>query len=156
MKNPRKVEAILWNIAMPGFSQILTGQLIKGIFFVVSEMLLNMKSNFNVVIMSSFLWEIDRAISIANYQWLMFYPCFYMFSLWDAYRFAMPNTEKWSFLPFVFGAFLVTIGLMLSPRLEIFGILLGPVFLPILFLIPGLLIGFIIKVILLSFENRNR
>lgn len=154
MKNPRKVEAILWNIAMPGFSQILSGQLIKGTLFVVSEMLINMKSNFNVMIMSSFLWEIDRAISIANYQWLMFYPCFYMFSLWDAYRYAMPNTEKWSYLPFVFGAFFVTIGLMLSPRLEIFGILLGPVFLPLLFLIPGLLIGFILRrLIIISVEK---
>ncbi|AGK52798.1 hypothetical protein [Bacillus sp. 1NLA3E] len=156
MKNQGKVEAILWNIAMPGFSQLLSGQLIKGLFFIVSEMLINMKSNFNVVIMSSFLWEIDRAISMANYQWLMFYPCFYMFSLWDAYRYSMPDMEKWSFLPFVCSAFFITVGLMLSPRLKIFGILLGPVFLPILFLIPGLLIGFILRrLIIKSSEKRT-
>lgn len=150
-----KLEAILWNIALPGFSQILSGQVLKGIFFVLAEMLINILSNFNTIIMYSFLGEFDKAIHGANYQWLMFYPCFYMFSLWDAYRSAMPKTERRSYLPFVFGAFFVTIGLMISPKYKIFGVLIGPVFLPMLFLIPGLLIGFIIKILILRYEKKR-
>lgn len=154
-QKPGKLEVVLWNIALPGFSQILSGQVFKGIFFVLSEMVINLYSNFNTIIMYSFLGEFDKAITAANYQWLMFYPCFYMFSLWDAYRFAMPETERRSYLPFVFGAFFVTFGLMISPKFELFGVLLGPVFLPMLFLIPGLLIGFIIRIIILKIEGKS-
>lgn len=150
-----KLEAILWNIALPGFSQILSGQVIRGIFFVLAEMIINMYSNFNTIIMYSFLGEFDKAIHSANYQWLMFYPCFYMFSLWDAYRFAMPETEKGAYLPFAFGAYFVTVGLMISPKCKLFGVILGPVFLPMLFLIPGLLLGLIIRMIILKFEERS-
>ncbi|NMD71430.1 hypothetical protein HHO41_14080 [Bacillus sp. DNRA2] len=154
-QKPGKLEALLWNIALPGFSQILSGQVTKGIFFVLSEMFINVFSHFNTIIMYSFLGQIQKAISTANYQWLMFYPCFYMFSLWDAYRFAMPESERRSYLPFVFGAFFVTVGLMISPKFKIFGVLLGPVFLPMLSLIPGLLVGFMIRIIILQFENNT-
>ncbi|WP_318505024.1 hypothetical protein [Bacillus sp. T3] len=156
MKKQGKLEAVLWNVAMPGFSQLLSGQFLKGIFLVLSEMIINLNSHFNLAIMYSFLWEIEKASQSVNYQWLMFYPCFYMFSLWDAYRYSMPETEKRSYLPFVFGAFTVTVGLMLSPKLKLFGTTLGPVFLPILFLLPGLLIGFLIRSLILRYEHSTK
>lgn len=148
MKKINKLEAVLWNIAFPGFSQLLMGHYIKGLMFVALEFVMNGYSRFNQAIMYSFLGEIEKAEAVINYQWLMFYPCVYMFSLWDGYRSAMPEDEKYSFLPFVFGAYFVTVGLMLSPKISIFQVHLGPVFLPMLFLIPGLLIGFFIKFLL--------
>jgi hypothetical protein len=148
MKQLTKLEAVLWSIALPGFSQLLIGQYLKGILFVLLEFIINVKSHFNEAIMYSFLGETKYAHHIIDYQWLMFYPCLYMFAMWDSYRTAMPPDEKLSFLPFVFGAYFVTIGLMLSPKSVIFHVYLGPVFLPMLFLIPGLLIGFLIKFIL--------
>src|ERR1700730_7147616 len=117
MKNMSRLEAILWNIALPGFSQLLMGQYLKGILFVLLEFVINVNSHFNMAIMYSFLGEIEKSFSAANYEWLMFYPCVYMFALWDAYRFVMPKDEKFSFLPFVFGAYFITIGLMYSPKL---------------------------------------
>ncbi|MDQ0198356.1 hypothetical protein [Neobacillus ginsengisoli] len=148
MKKMSKLEAILWNIAFPGFSQLLTGQYIKGVLFVALEFIMNVNSRFNQAIMYSFLGEIDHAEAITNYQWLMFYPCVYMFAMWDAYRSAMPSDEKFSFLPFVFCAYFVTVGLMVSPKVTILKYHLGPVFLPMLFLLPGLIIGFLIKFLL--------
>lgn len=148
MKKMSKHEAVLWNIAFPGFSQVLMGQYIKGILFVALEVMINAFSHFNLGIMYSFLGEIDRAEAVINYQWLMFYPCVYMFSMWDGYRTAMPDNEKNSYLPFVFSAYFVTVGLMVSPKVTILQIHPGPVFLPMLFLIPGLLVGFLIKYLL--------
>lgn len=148
MKKMSKLEAVLWNIAFPGFSQLLIGQYIKGLLFVALEIMINANSHFNMAIMFSFLGKIDKAEAVINYQWLMFYPCVYLFSLWDAYRSAMPAKEKYSFLPFVFGAYFVTVGLMLSPKINIFDVHPGPVFLPMIFLIPGLLVGFLIKFLL--------
>ncbi|MEH7501759.1 hypothetical protein V7152_06870 [Neobacillus drentensis] len=155
MKKMSKLEAVLWNIAFPGFSQVLMGQYIKGILFVALEVMINAKSHFNMAIMLSFLGEIDRAAEVLNYQWLMFYPCVYMFSMWDGYRTAMPEEEKYTFLPFVFGAYFVTVGLMLSPKVTILKLHPGPVFLPMMFLIPGLLIGFVLK-FLMSLKLRNK
>ncbi len=149
-----KLEAVFWNIAFPGFSQLLMGQYIKGILFVALEVMINANSHFNSAIMYSFLGEINNAEKVLNYQWLMFYPCVYLFSLWDGYRSAMSENEKYSFFPFVFGAYFVTVGLMVSPKVTIFQIHPGPVFLPMLFLIPGLLIGFLIK-FLFSLKLKN-
>lgn len=145
MKKMTRLEAVLWSIAFPGFSQLLMKDYIKGILFISLEFMINVYSKFNSAIMFSFLGEIDKAHAIVNYQWLMFYPCVYMFAMWDAYRSAMPPEEKYSYLPFVFGAYFVTVGLMVSPKINIFMIHPGPVFLPMLFLIPGLLIGFFMK-----------
>ncbi|MDP4085746.1 MAG: hypothetical protein Q8934_14165 [Bacillota bacterium] len=150
MKQISKLEAILWSIALPGFSQLLMGSYIKGILFVILEFIINVNSHFNQAIMYSFLGEMEKAHLVTNYQWLMFYPCVYMFAMWDSFRMAMPAHEKFSFLPFVFGAYFVTVGLMYSPKLLLFGIYFGPVFLPMIFLIPGLGIGFLIKFIIAS------
>jgi hypothetical protein len=148
MKRLSKLEAVLWNIAFPGFSQLLTGYYLKGVFFVFLEFVMNVCSNFNHAIMYSFLGEIKQAESIINYQWLMFYPCVYLFSIWDAYCTAMATEDRYAFLPFVFSAYFVTVGLMVSPKVTVFGIHPGPVFLPMLFLIPGILVGFLLKFIL--------
>jgi hypothetical protein len=150
MKKQGKLEAVLWSVALPGFSQLLRGSYVKGVLFVLLEFVVNVMSNFNEAIMLSFLWEIDRAFAVLNYQWLMFYPCLYMFAMWDAYRHAMPETEEYSYLPFAFGAYFVTVGLMLSKKVKLFGVMFGPIFLPMIFLVPGLLIGFIIRYFILK------
>jgi len=148
MKRLSKSEAIMWSIALPGFPQLLSGQFLKGALLVLLEFVINVNSNFNRAIMYSFLWEIENAFKVVDFQWLMFYPCVYMFSMWDAYRHTLDNKINGSYLPFVFGAYFVTVGLMLSPKIKLFTVSLGPVFLPMLFLVPGLLIGYIIRVII--------
>jgi hypothetical protein len=153
MKKLTKSEALLWSIALPGFGQILVGQYFKGGLFILLEFLINVNSHFNMAIMYSFLWEIDKAFEVIDYQWLMFYPCLYMFAMWDSYRHAMPEEEKLTFLPFVFGAYFVTVGLMLSPKLSIFNIQLGPVFWPMLFLPSGLLVGYLIRLLILGVQT---
>ncbi|UAL53950.1 hypothetical protein [Metabacillus dongyingensis] len=144
-----KLEVLLWSIAFPGFGQLLNRQVIKGILFILLELLINTNSHFNQVIMLSFLGEIDVAIQTVEFGWLMFYPCVYMFAMYDAYKNADGPAPPLSFLPFAFGAYFVTVGLMYSPKLKLFGVLFGPIWLPMLSLIPGLLTGFLIRFIIL-------
>lgn len=147
MKKTTKLESILWSVAFPGFGQLLNGHLIKGIMFIILEFTINVNSSFNQAIMFSFLGKITEAARVVNYQWLMFYPCVYMFAMYDAYKFAEGENPRLSFVPFAFGAYFVTIGLMYSPN-KIFGISFGPIWLPMISLIPGIGIGFIIRQIL--------
>lgn len=141
----RKEEALFWSIAFPGFGQFLNGKLIKGIVFIVMEILINVMANFNTIIISSFHGEIDQAIQQTNFLWLMFYPCLYFFAMWDAYKDAGGGKGRFSFLPFVFCAYFVTVGLIFSTKLRIFAVLFGPVWLPMLFVIPGVLVGLLLK-----------
>ncbi|QAS52870.1 hypothetical protein [Halobacillus litoralis] len=148
--NEKRLEILLWSIAFPGFGQILNGHVLKGIAFIILEVIINLNSSFNMAIMFSFTGEINQAIEVTDYQWLMFYPCVYMFAVWDAYRFAEAQHPPYAYLPFAFSAYTVTVGLIFSPVFEIAGTQLGPVWLPILFLIPGIIIGLVIKRLLLS------
>ncbi|WP_186578730.1 hypothetical protein [Aquibacillus kalidii] len=138
-------EVLLWSIAFPGFGQILNGQNLKGILFIVLEILINVQANFNIIIISSFLGEVDKAVKQTNYLWLMFYPCVYFFAMWDAYKEAGGGKKPYSFLPFVFCAYMVTIGVIFSSKMTFFGILLGPVWLPMFMVIPGLIVGFVLQ-----------
>ncbi|MBM4763272.1 hypothetical protein [Bacillus sp. B15-48] len=149
----RKVEAIFWSIALPGFSQLINGKLIKGIMFVFLEIIINVQANFNTIIIHSFHGNIDKAIEQTNFQWLMFYPCLYFFAMWDAFKDAGGGKGRFSFLPFVFAAYFVTAGLIFSTKITLFGVLIGPVWLPILFVGPGLLVGFVLRMILVKNDN---
>ncbi|WP_102028422.1 hypothetical protein [Salirhabdus sp. Marseille-P4669] len=150
-----KKEAIFWSIALPGFGQLLNGRYIKGILFIFLEFLVNVQSHFNLAIMASFQGEIARAFQVIDYQWLMFYPCLYFFAMYDAFRDADIIKDRYIFLPFVFCAYFVTVGLMISPKVTFFGLSLGPVFLPMSFVIPGLIVGFTIRRIFLATQRET-
>ncbi|WP_144553235.1 hypothetical protein [Bacillus sp. X1(2014)] len=147
-KKDKIIESILWSIALPGFSQILNGRLFKGFLFIGLEFVINVMANFNEIIRLSFIGNIEGAVSQANYQWLMFYPCLYFFAMWDAFKDAGGGKLPYSYFAFVSSAFLVTVGIMYSTQVKVFGVLLGSVWFPMLCVIPGLIIGFALKIIL--------
>ena len=150
-----KKEALLWSIALPGFGQFLNGKPLKGIVFVFLEFLINVQANFNEIIILSFHGDIEKAIEHADYKWLLFYPCLYFFAMWDAFKDAGGGTEKNAFLPFLFSAYFVTVGCIYSSNFQLFGVFLGPVWLPILCVIPGLSIGIIVRTIIMQRVKRN-
>ncbi len=73
------MEKLLWSIALPGFGQLLNRQYLKGILLIALELLVNVQANFNEVILLSFFGETQEAVQQANYGWLMFYPCLYVY-----------------------------------------------------------------------------
>lgn len=142
-----EIEKLLWSIAFPGFGQLLNQKYVKGILLITLEFIVNIQANFNEAIISSFHGNINTSYEQINLKWLMFYPCLYFFSMWDAVKDANGGGEKsaFLFLPFVFAAYFVTVGLIYSTKVKLFGLLFGPIFLPMLFVIPGVLIGLGLK-----------
>lgn len=138
-------EILFWSIAFPGFGQFLNGKIVKGITFLIMEFMINVQSNMNQAIVSSFNGDIQTAISVADYQWLLFYPCVYLFAMWDAYRDAGGGKVPFSFLPFVCSAYVGTIGVVYSPNFKIMGILVGPIWLGIIGLVVGASVGILIQ-----------
>jgi hypothetical protein len=143
MNNSNKMEKLLWSIALPGFGQFLNKKYIKGITLILLELIINTKAHLNLIIIYSFNGNISTAIKSADYHWLMFYPCLYMFGMWDAYKDG-GTTASYAYLPFVSGAFLGTVGLIYSQEMKLFGILLGPVWMTMIFAFLGIGIGAII------------
>ena len=121
--NDKRIEVILWSIAFPGFGQLLNKQYFKGAILLFLEFLINIKSNLNLAIISSFRGEAASAITIVDPQWLMFYPCLYTYAIWDAYRDAREETPI-AYLPLVFAAYLGTIGVIYAANFEFMGTLL--------------------------------
>lgn len=144
------IEKALWSIAIPGFGQLLNGKYIKGIIFISLEFIINAKANINTIIVLSFLGQTELAVQQANYQWLMFYPCVYLFSIWDAYKDGTNKEGLLLFLPFAISAYIETIGVIYSKTLRINGVLLGPIFLPMICIFLGLGLGFIIRFFVLK------
>jgi hypothetical protein len=148
------IEKVLWSIAIPGFGQLLNKRYFKGIVLIILEFLINIKANINTAIVLSFLGETELAIKVSNYQWLMFYPCVYLFSIWDALRDGSKDEEKpLLFLPFAVSAYIETLGVIYSKVFRINGVLLGPIFLPLICIFIGLGTGFIIRFIILRIIN---
>lgn len=145
-------EIIFWSIALPGFGQLLNRKYAKGFLLITLEVLINVKGNINLIIMYSFLGEMEGAIQHGNFLWVMFYPCVYLFAIWDAFRDSLEQIKPYSYLPFVFSAYFGTIGVIYSVRLD----WIGPVFLPILSMILGLLIGGIIMKILRRIQKQSK
>ena len=144
-----KVESIFWSIAMPGLPQLLNGRLLKGILFIGLAITINIQSHLNAILLLSFQGMVDEAIEQTNYQWLMFYPCLYFFSMWDAYKDANEENSPLTFLPFVVSAYFITVGVMYSSTFTVKGVLLGPLWLPVLCSPIGLLVGLVIKKVII-------
>jgi hypothetical protein len=140
-----QIEKLLWSIALPGFGQFLNKNYIKGSILIFLEFLININSHFNQIIMLSFHGKIHEAIQLTDYEWLMFYPCVYMFAMWDAVREAKGELSSLAYLPYVSAAYLITVGVIYSDTLTIFGVLWGPVWLPILFCFLGISLGQLLK-----------
>lgn len=155
MSRDKRVEVLLWSIALPGFGQFLNGKYVKAIVFILLEFLINVQSGLNYAILPSFHGDIQTAILHVDLQWLMFYPCLYLFAMWDAYRDAGGGKETYSYLPFVFSAFIGTIGVVYSPTFHIGEIYFGVIWLPIIFLILGFFIGRLIRMVLLNWEKKH-
>jgi len=141
MKPKNPLETLLWCMAIPGFGQLLNGKYFKGLILILLEFAINLGAKLNVVIMASFHGEIDQAISQTNYNWLMFYPCVYMYAMWDAYRDAGGGEAPYSSVPFQLAAYLGTVGVIYSDTLTILGVKLGPVWLPIITAFVGMGFG---------------
>jgi len=140
---------------LPGFGQLLNGHLVKGILLIALEFLININAKLNLVIISSFQGKTQLAVEQTNFQWLMFYPCIYMFAIWDAYKYSTRKKPKYIFLPFVFGAYLGTIGVIYS-SIKIKGIVIGPIWLPILCLLIGVGLGFLLRAYLENSTKESR
>ncbi|GIM44722.1 hypothetical protein DNHGIG_02710 [Collibacillus ludicampi] len=110
--------AALFSMLMPGFGQIYNGQFTKGVFFLIVEHFDNILGKISQAIHLDFNGLHQQAVEAANFEYLLFYPGFYAYCIWDAWYYVKPNADKSkTAIPFVIGGFLGEIGAILANRL---------------------------------------
>lgn len=148
MNFPRSpLTAALWSVAIPGFGQLYNHKYLKGVIFIILEFIINFYSKLNSAIYYSWLFDISQAQRVINYEWLLFYPCMYVFAIFDAYHDCSMEVGKpysrFMFIPFIGTGFLGTIGVIWSSgEASFFGLeKIGPVFFGTVVLLIGLGLG---------------
>ncbi|TFJ92420.1 hypothetical protein [Lentibacillus salicampi] len=87
--------ALLWSFALPGFGQFYNRDYFLGLVLVSWEILINLYSNLNIALMHTFHGDFQTAHDIINYEWGLFYPSVFAFSLWQAYNKARAITYRY-------------------------------------------------------------
>jgi hypothetical protein len=112
--------AALFSMLMPGFGQIYNRQFLKGVFLLIVEHYDNVYGNINYAIHLDLNGFHQKALEVTNFQYMLFYPGFYAYTVWDAWYYAKPNADKTkSAVPFFIGGVLGEFGAIFATRLSI-------------------------------------
>lgn len=112
--------AALFSMLMPGFGQLYNRQFLKSVFLLIVEHYDNVFGKINTAIQLDFNGFHQKALEAANFQYVLFYPGFYAYSVWDAWYYAKPNADKTkSAIPFLIGGILGEFGAIYASRLYI-------------------------------------
>jgi hypothetical protein len=102
-----RVIAALFSILMPGLGQVYNRQFARGIIFLLIEHYDNAFSHINAAIHFDFNGFHQEALNVTDFGYLLFYPGFYAYVVWDAWFFAKQGADKTkTAIPFVIGGFL--------------------------------------------------
>ncbi|WP_269409475.1 hypothetical protein [Lentibacillus daqui] len=80
------VAALLWSLALPGFGQLYNKDYFLGIVLMVWEIVLNLQSHLNVAILYTLRGDFHLADRPIDFEWGLFYPSIFCYSLWQAYN----------------------------------------------------------------------
>lgn len=83
-RNP--LMAAIWSLFLPGFGQFYNGDYLTGFVLMVWEILVNTMGGINLSIFFAFNGELERSFEVLDFQWALFYPSVYAFSVWQAYQ----------------------------------------------------------------------
>ncbi|RXT15326.1 hypothetical protein [Ammoniphilus sp. CFH 90114] len=140
MRISRAQIALLWSLTFPGFGQIYNRQVIKGFTLIGLEFLINLQGGINRAILYSFHGQFAPASQSVDWNWLLFYPCIYIFAAGEAFHQATLQDHKEypkkALVPFILAAMGGTIGAIYGYQ---FGF--GPIFNGLIGMAIGALIG---------------
>ncbi|HET7657113.1 MAG TPA: hypothetical protein VFK37_02395 [Bacillales bacterium] len=80
------VGAALWSFACPGFGQVYNCQYVLGFTLVVLEFIVNFHSHLNLSLLYTFHGQFHQSYRVARFDWGLFYPSLWGFSMWQAYN----------------------------------------------------------------------
>jgi len=112
--------AALFSMLMPGVGQMYNNQFVKGVVFLIIEHYDNVFGTINKAIHMDFNGAHAEALKVVDYQYLLFYPGFYAFCVWDAWFHAKAGANKTTTaITFLIAGFLGKFAAIFSAHLPI-------------------------------------
>ncbi|MGG0719898.1 hypothetical protein ABE096_20315 [Robertmurraya massiliosenegalensis] len=90
-RNP--VMAVIWSLFIPGLGQLYLHRIVTAFFVIVWAVVFFYKSRGLEAISLLFLGDIEKATSLINPEWLLFFPSLYGFSVYDSYINTVENNK---------------------------------------------------------------
>ncbi len=90
-KNP--LAAIMCSLAIPSVGQLYINRFILGFFNLVMGVILIYYSHLYEAIHFMILGRLEQSIQVLDAQWLLYFPSFYFFSIYDAYINTVENNK---------------------------------------------------------------
>lgn len=75
-----------WSALLPGFGHIYNRKAFKGFIILGWAVAIVYFSRINDAIIATFTGQFTKVDEIIDYQWLLFFPSIYLFSMWDSYN----------------------------------------------------------------------
>jgi len=113
--------AALFSILMPGLGQVYNKQFTRGIIFLIIEHFDNAYGKINKAIQLDLNGFHQQALATVLYDGMLFYPGFYVYSVWDAWYYAKNGAnKKKTAIPFLIGGYLGELGAIFASKLPWF------------------------------------
>jgi TM2 domain-containing membrane protein YozV len=78
--------ALLWSFSLPGFGQFYNRSYILGFTLIVIELAVNTSSFLNLSLVHTYHWDLQKSHDVVDFQWGLFYPSLWGFSMWEAFN----------------------------------------------------------------------
>ncbi|MCK9861792.1 hypothetical protein [Paenibacillus sp. ATY16] len=85
--------ALVWSMGIPSLGQLYLHRIVLATFILVSTIFIAWYSNIMLAIHDLILGDVRSSSSVLDKQWLLYFPSFYFFTLYDAYTNTIENNK---------------------------------------------------------------
>ncbi|MBB3113052.1 hypothetical protein FHS18_005155 [Paenibacillus phyllosphaerae] len=85
--------AAVWSMGIPSVGQLYLHRIVLAVFILVSTIVIMWHSNFILALHYLILGDVSKSSSVLDAQWLMYFPSYYFFTIYDAYTNTVENNK---------------------------------------------------------------
>ncbi|UJF31905.1 hypothetical protein [Paenibacillus hexagrammi] len=85
--------AAVWSIGIPSLGQLYLHRIVLAAFILLSTIVIVWESNIILALHNLVLGDIATSSAVLDKQWLMYFPSFYFFTIYDAYTNTVENNK---------------------------------------------------------------
>ncbi|MCY9662657.1 hypothetical protein P5G65_22675 [Paenibacillus chondroitinus] len=85
--------AAVWSMGIPSLGQMFLHRIVLAAFILISTIVIIWNSNFILAIHYLILGDVDTSSSVLDKQWLLYFPSYYFFTIYDAYINTIENNK---------------------------------------------------------------